>query len=218
MNAGFHCRKILLLAAFVWLAPLLSAQDGLKGALSHVEFGTPFGQMLVVADLDGDNQTDGAILMDAKQNDAQRSIRIQLHLTGHENTELNFESAGRPVSLRAWDIDHDGDIDLVVEDAITHRPVYVWINEGHGDFHAGRVQDYPSLALAAPEQLQLPLNRPDCLPLWVPPQRGFDMSLMTVHLFGRPPSTSGLLALPITSSATSLAHAPYSSRAPPLLS
>ena len=218
MNARLVCRKLLIAAALVCLAPFLSAQDGLKGALSQTNFGAPLEHHLAAADLDGDDQADGAILVDSNWVGAHNSIKIQLHFTGHPNTELNFESTGQTLTVRAWDIDQDGDNDLVIEDAITHKPLHVWINEGHGDFHEGNIQDYPSLALEADKQLQSPCNQPDCVLFWVPPQRGFEVSLMTVHLLGRPPSTGKSLDLSIASSVMSRIRAPRSSRAPPLFS
>jgi hypothetical protein len=218
MCATFLRRKLLLAAALVCMAPFLSAQDGLKGALFQANFGTPVGYHLAAADLDGDDQADGAILLDSKWIGDHNNIKIQLHFTGRPNTELSLESTGQALTVRASDIDRDGDNDLVVEDAFTHKPLHVWINEGHGDFHEGNIQDYPSLALEADKQLQSPCNQPDCVLFWVPPQRGFEVSMITVHLLGRPPSTGKSLDPSISSSLMSRIRASRSSRAPPLLS
>ena len=213
----FH-RILLCAVAVVCLAPFLSAQDGLKEALSQTNLAMPVGHTLAVADLDGDDKADGAILLDSRWVGANNSIKIQLHFTGRPNAELSFESAGHALTVRAWDIDHDGDIDLVIEDAFTHRPLRVWINEGHGDFHEGRLQDYPSIALDADNQLQSPYNRPDCLALWVTPQRSFEVSMMTVHRLGRPPCIGKSSAPVIVSQAVSRARASQPSRAPPFFS
>lgn len=215
----FH-RILLCAVAVVCLAPFLSAQDGLKEALSQANFTTPLGHTLAVADLDGDDKADGAILLDSRWTGAgaKSSIKIQLYFTGRPNAELSFESAGHALTVRAWDIDHDGDIDLVIEDAFTHRPLGVWINEGHGDFHEGRLQDYPSIALDADNQLQSPYNRPDSLPLWVPSQRGFEVSMITVHRLGSPPCIGKSPALATISPVVSRARASHPSRAPPLFS
>ncbi|HKD82920.1 MAG TPA: hypothetical protein VKH81_24735 [Candidatus Angelobacter sp.] len=217
MLARLHLRGFLVGAALLCLAPFLSAQDGLKGAVSQADFTTSLGNTLAVANLDGDNQADGAILLDSKRLGSYNSIKIELHFTNRPNSELTFESNGQPVAVRAWDVDHDGDTDLVVEDVFTHKPVRVWINEGHGDFHEGSVQDYTSLAFIASGQLQLPSNRPGDLPLGLPPQRSFDISVLTVHALGRPPSPGTRVAAAIDPSAKSHSHTSPSSRAPPFL-
>lgn len=215
MSLRFNSRWLFAVAFLLWLAPVLAAQDGLKGALSHANLGMPLGNNLAVADLDGDNLADGAILLSAEPVGASSRIKIELHFTGRPNTEFTFESNGRALTVRAWDIDHDGDNDLVVEDAFTHKPVRVWINEGHGDFHEGNVQDYPSLLLSDGRQLRLPSNQPDGLPLWLPPQRRFDLSVLTVQALGRPPSRSTRLPAAIDLFVQSRKHASQSSRAPP---
>ncbi len=218
MNTRFYCRKLFIALAVACLAPFLSAQDGLKGALSQANFTSPLGHTLAVADLDGDSQADGAILIDSQRMGAHTSVQIKLHFTGRPNSELNFESSGHALAVRAWDVDQDGDNDLVVEDAFTHKPLRVWINEGHGDFHEGNVQDFPALALEADKQLQPPSNQPFGLLFCVAQQRGFEISILTVHLLGRPPSGNTLLAISTHSSATLQALASHFSRAPPLFS
>lgn len=218
MAARSHCRKLLIAMAVLCLTPFLRAQDGLKGALSQTNFGTPFGNALAAADLDGDNQADGAILLGSTWTGNHNNVKIQLHFTARPDTEISFESTVQALTIRAWDIDHDGDNDLVVEEALTHKPVRVWINEGNGDFHEGRVEDYPSLAIGTDQRLQLPSNQPDSLPLWVPQQRGFEISILTVQLFGRPPSSDSILARTATPSVSLSARGVQSSRAPPLFS
>ena len=219
MNRRFNYRKVLLIATVLCLAPFLSAQDGLKGALSQASFGAPLGHgSLAIADLDGDHEADGAVFLDSKWTGTRQSINIQLHFTGRSNSEINFESGVQLLTIHAWDIDHDGDNDLVVEEAITHKPVSVWINEGNGDFHEGNVQDYPSLALGADQKVHLPSNERDSLPLWAPSQRNFEISLLTVQLLGRPPSHDAFLLIPANLPAMCNARGAQSSRAPPLFS
>lgn len=218
MNARSHCRRLLIAVAVLCLAPFLRAQDGLKGALSQTTFGVPSGHTLAPADLDGDNQADGAILLNSTWTGTHNNVKIQLHFTARPNTEISFESTVQALTIRAWDIDHDGDNDLVVEEALTHKPVRVWINEGNGDFHEGRIEDYPSLAQGTAEQVQLPSNDPFSLALWVPQQRGFEISILSAHLYGRPPSSNSFLSMPATPPSTLSARGVLSSRAPPLFS
>ncbi len=218
MNARSLCIKFVFASSLALLAPCLWAQDGLTGAFSQTKFAGPLEHRLAVADLDDDKKPDGAVLLDS---DSSRpathgSFRLQLHFTGHPNAEFTFESNERALTLAAWDIDNDGHTDIVVEQALTHQPLYVWINEGNGDFHQGRIQDFASLTLQSREQLQPPSGQTDCLALCLPTQRGFEIAILTAPLLARPPSRSESQAVSRTPSALSPARTPNPSRAPPL--
>ncbi|HEY6349545.1 MAG TPA: VCBS repeat-containing protein [Candidatus Angelobacter sp.] len=202
--------SMALTASFVW------AQDGMKGALAQTNFTAPFGRSLAVADLDGDNQPDGAVLLRSGWPGTSGNFKIQLHFTGHTNVELAFQSKETALAVTAWDIDNDGDTDLVVEENMTHKPLRVWINDGNGEFHEGRVQDFPSLAPGTQEHLRLPANQPDRLVLCLPPQRGFELPILTAGLLARPPSKNSSNAVWLLSSIKVRTLALNSSRAPPL--
>lgn len=206
----------LIGAAFLALmSSCLWAQDGLQGALSQASFNPRLGGSLAVADLDGDHQPDGAVLVQSGWSSSQ-NFRIQLHFTGHTNVEIAFQSTKTTLAVTAWDIDNDGDYDLIVEEALTHKPLRVWINDGNGVFHEGRIQDFPSLAPGTQEQLRSPANRADCPALCLPPQRGFEVPLLAAGMLARPPSNSRSKALSTVSFTKLQARALNSSRAPPL--
>lgn len=217
MKARSIFGRLVLAALFVVLAPFVRAQDGAQGALSRLSFTAPLDGTLAIADLDGDHKPDGAILLKSNWLGPRHNLSIQLHFTDRPNTELTFESNSQALTVRAWDIDQDGDIDLVVEETFSHKPISVWINEGHGDFHEGRIQDYPSLATTGSTQIQAPPDQQDHPALSLSSQRGFEKTVLTNALLARPPSNNNSLLFLITSGVASHPDAPNSSRAPPLV-
>lgn len=215
MNRSSHQVQLVVIAALIFLTPCLWAQDGVKGALSQAELLEPFGRTLAVADIDGDEKPDGALLLGYGRL-LSGNFEIQLHFSDRPDTKLTFESVEQALSVTAWDIDHDGDIDLVVEESFTHKPLRVWINEGHGDFHEQRVQDFPSDTLRIHENLQSPPRLADGLVVCLPSQRGLKIAILTVLQLGRPPSRPTNQVVSPDSSFSSQTHPPNSSRAPPL--
>lgn len=147
-----NIRRYLYLSAIatlLLLTPIGRAQDGLRGALSR--FGSEgrllekaFGQQIVAADFDEDQQPDCAVLLDAGQFNGQRSFRIEMHLTAGENTGFSFSSTESAISISALDVNADGAPDIVVEQTFTHKRLQVWLNDGHGSFRKANSEDYPS--------------------------------------------------------------------------
>ena len=209
------CLKLLVAASLAIIAPFLRAQDGLKGALSQADLTGAFKTNLAVADLDNDKKPDGAVLLGSGSLRDGR-FRIQVHFSGHPNAEFSFESTAQALTVSAWDIDNDGNTDLVVEESFTHKPLHVWINEGHGDFHEARVEDFPSLAWRTQEQLQSPANQTDGQVLYLPAQRGFEIATLTSPVAWRLAAKNEPQALSTLSWAATRTRAPNSSRAPPL--
>jgi len=199
-----------------WAAPSLYAQDGVKGALYQAKV-TSLEGSLAVADFDNDQKPDGAVLVSSAGLYSSNNIRIELHLTGHQNTQLSFQSSQTRLEIVAFDIDHDGDTDLVVQQAFTHQRVNVWINDGNGSFHEGQLQDYSSPVLGARESVNLPSSQPQGPALGLPSNRGFEIATLSLALLARPPSADKFRPLSPAFAAVSCAVAANSSRAPPLL-
>ncbi len=223
MKARSLCVKLVMATALFLTAPWLYAQDGLEGALSRANvaspanLATPLRQTLAAADFDGDNKPDGAFLVDSGWLRAHGTFRIELHFTARNNAEISFESPGTAVTLAAWDVNHDGHVDIVVEQAFTHHRLHVWLNDGRGDFHEARSADFPSADLAAGQRLESPSPPPDCPAVCLGPQRGTEIATQTTRpLPGRPLSTGDFAALLTASSPASTAFSPDSPRAPPL--
>jgi hypothetical protein len=217
MKGRSVCVPLLLVTALLWAAPRLHAQDGLPGAFSQGVLVSPFGLPLAIADFDNDHKPDGAVLLDSTRVRDQNSF-IELHFSDRRNTSLSFEATGTAQSILALDIDHDGDVDIVVDEPFSHRILQVWLNDGHGNFEQGRVDD-ASAAVTSRERLQQFRSCEPPLPLGLLPQRTTESAtLVARRLAARPPSTAALEALPIAFLAASPEFDPQSSRAPPQLS
>ena len=215
MKARTVYLRLISAISLALVAPCLWAQDGARGALSQTDFTSRFEHPLAIADLDGDNQPDGAVLVKSGWPGSTGLFKIQLHLTNHTNSEIAFQSTEAMIAVTAWDIDNDGDTDIVVEEALTHKPLHVWINNGRGDFHEGRVQDFPSLASGAQDQLRS-RNTAYCPAVCLPLQRGFEVPIMAPSVLDRPASTSNWKSASVGSPVHSHVRALNSSRAPPL--
>ena len=208
----------IVVAALAMTASSLWAQDGLEGALSRLaspaNLGRPFPQTLAAADFDGDKKPDGAILVDDGWLISSRTI--ELHLTGHGNTALTFESSEAALAVSAVDVNKDGAADIVVEQPFTHKHLHVWLNDGRGGFHKVRSEDFPSTDAASRERLQPPSQRLEFPALCLPPQRGSVIALATVSPLPYDSSSAHKESRPFKSPIGSRAVAPNPPRAPPL--
>jgi hypothetical protein len=213
----------LAVAVFLALmAPCVWAQDGLEGVLPRVVFASRlnpdalFKQSLAVGDFDNDQKPDGALLLQSGKTAAGRSsFRIELHLSGSANTAFTFESNETTLAIIAVDINKDGATDLVVEQPFTHKPLYVWLGDGHGGFHQGRIDDFSSYSTLS-NQFDTPAPKTDGLAICPAPQRGTYTSKLTVHVFaGPPPQSRDFEAGSVSSSPASPSFSLRSSRAPP---
>ncbi|UWZ84481.1 FG-GAP repeat domain-containing protein [Occallatibacter riparius] len=137
------------------LVPSLRAQDGLRGALSreatmvHQLLG--FEQHLAAADFDNDQLPDGALLLPAGFSSGERSFRVELHITSGNGGVITFSTAERGLSISALDVNRDGAPDIVIEKAFTHQRLDVYLNDGHGAFHKGRLEDFTAPDPSAPK-------------------------------------------------------------------
>ena len=225
MNLRSLCVKFILVVSLACLTPGLRAQDGLEGSLSRASVAQPFrtglgrlfSQTLAVADFDNDHKPDGAVLLNSVPFHSRNSFRIEVHLSASNNAELAFESSESALSITAWDINKDGATDVILEQPLTHRRLYVWLGDGRGGFHKGRIEDFPSAPASTGQEATAPILRTDYPILSFPPQRGFESTLLkTSHISGRPPSTEQFETAPLNASRSSRVIAHLSSRAPPL--
>lgn len=212
----------MIAVVVVGTVPSLWAQDGLEGALSQLRvapplnFAQPFPQTLAVADFDNDQKPDGAVLVDSGRIHDRNSFRIELHLSGSRNTSLSFESTENALTVTASDINRDGATDLIIEQSLSHKRLFVWLGDGQGGFHKSRVEDYPSAQNPTGEQLETPSVQPEYPALGLPSQRFNEISVLAASAVrGRPPSLGDLESFPQASCETSHPFLLVSSRAPP---
>jgi len=223
MKVRFFSFNFVLAICLLAAVPGLRAQDGVQGALAFARNGASsaqamhgrFAPVFAIADLDSDNQPDGVVLLDAGSLSHPGNFQIELHFTGHNNAAIAFQSTESALTITIRDIDHDGDVDLVLEKSFTHQPLRVWINNGHGDFEKGRLEDYPGAVVPAGRQIRSS-EPPDSPALSLPPQGSFESILTTCHIAGRPPSLNEFAVLQLTTRTLLPAFSTLSSRAPPL--
>jgi len=195
MNLRLSSVRFVLAALVLVAAPVLRAQDGAEGALARARqavlptqsMSRLSGSTVAVADFDGDNKQDGAVVLETGSFLTPGSFQIELHFTGRDNAKIAFQSAEPDIMVDALDIDHDGDFDILIEQSLTYKRLQVWLNDGRGNFAKGRIEDMPSAVAPSRDRL-MASGCADCVTISLPTQRGFETMLMACHIVGRPPS------------------------------
>jgi hypothetical protein len=70
---------------------------------------------------------------------------VHVTLGESQHTSFRFLSAGAIVELSSRDVDGDNDPDLIVFEPFPSQPIGVWLNDGAGSFHQGRLADFRKL-------------------------------------------------------------------------
>lgn len=214
--------KLFLSTLLLVAAPVMHAQDGVEGALARINptpsvrnpLGSLFNPTLAIADFDNDNKLDGAVLTESASSPGSGSFEIEFHFTALSNRNIRLWLPESDITVSAIDVDHDGDVDIVIEQSLTHKGLQVWLNDGHGNFQKGRIEDFPS---AAPARDQLTSSDcSDCPADSLATQRSFETLLMSCHIAGRPPSDIELASAPSNSFQLDTPFSFATSRAPPL--
>jgi hypothetical protein len=99
----------------------------------------------VLADLNGDQNVDLATARSGRHDANGYSQEVRITLGALQQTSFRFLSPGATVELSSQDVDGDDDGDLVVFEPLSTRPIGVWINDGAGSFHEGRLADFRKL-------------------------------------------------------------------------
>ena len=99
----------------------------------------------VLADLNGDQNIDLATTRPGRysRNGYAQEVRIKLGASGQ--TSFRFHSRAATIELSALDVDGDDDGDLIVFEPLSAQPIGVWLNDGAGTFHEGRLADFQKL-------------------------------------------------------------------------
>src|SRR5262249_43014160 len=216
------CARFVLTISVVLAGRCLWAQDGIKGALSPANLASPlnlsnpFGRTLAVADFDDDHKLDGAVLVDSGRLQGQNTFRIDLHLSKSNDSELRFESAEMALAIEALDVNEDGATDVVIEQTFSHQRLYVWLNDGHGAFHSGRIEGFHFHFNPAGNRFAAPPSALDYSPSFAPQRALKSARLALQSRTSLPPSSEGLKALSRNTSPISRPLLVNTSRAPPL--
>ena len=122
-------------------AQALYAQDGLSDAFARLNsaiFPNNFSSTAIAtADFNNDEHPDGAVLF--RNNN---TFEIEVHFRFQRVSRITFASRFRKLAISAFDVNHDGNADLVVEEPFSNRLLFVWLNDGYGSFHPANAEDY----------------------------------------------------------------------------
>lgn len=99
----------------------------------------------VLADLNGDQNVDLATTRTGRHDANGYAQEVRVTLGALQQTSFHFQSRGATVELTARDVDGDHDGDLIVFEPLSSQPIGVWINDGTGSFHEGRLADFRKL-------------------------------------------------------------------------
>jgi len=114
--------------------------------------GTPFA----IADLDGDQRPDIAVveLQRGLATSARYSIRLQL--TAKPESSISVDGPLGGLDITARDVNGDDVADLVVTTELDARLVAVLVNDGHGNFSVAPPEDYPELRDSCAQFVKVP--------------------------------------------------------------
>jgi hypothetical protein len=99
----------------------------------------------VLADLNGDQHADLATARSGVHDSTGYTQEVRITLGAFRQTSFHFQSRGATVELSSRDVDGDLDGDLVVFEPLSNQPIGVWLNDGAGFFHEGRLADFQKL-------------------------------------------------------------------------
>jgi hypothetical protein len=96
------------------------------------------------ADLDGDHIPDLASGIRTGHTPEGYSYRVDLDLSSNPEARTFSVFSAEPggLTIEAIDIDGDHDLDLIVRDRFSLRPVGIWLNDGTGRFTPGDLKAY----------------------------------------------------------------------------
>ena len=120
-----------------------AASPGIHDLPSALDAGTVSGWVL--ADLNGDESADLATASSGRHDANGYAQEVRIQLGPFEQTSFHFQSRGATVELSSRDVDGDRDGDLIVFEPFSSQPIGVWLNDGAGSFHEGRLADFRKL-------------------------------------------------------------------------
>jgi len=104
----------------------------------------PFGWSTAVGDFNTDGTPDLVIADHTSRRAGLYAYQIQFSVSGLDLRNFAFESPQDAISVRISDVDHDDDLDVVVNSAASREVVGIWLNDGHGRFQSADVRRFAS--------------------------------------------------------------------------
>jgi hypothetical protein len=104
----------------------------------------PFGWSTAVGDFNTDGTPDLVIADHTARRAGLYAYQIQFSVSGLDARNFAFESAQDSISVRVSDVDHDDDLDVVVNSAASRELVGIWLNDGHGRFKSADLRQFTS--------------------------------------------------------------------------
>lgn len=161
----------------------------------------------VIADFDGDGQPDllTAAPWVAGEEPSGRAVEVRFGTAAHEPSAFRIPESLLRLNLIAWDVDGDHDLDLVVVNPISNRPLGVWMNDGRGRFTEGVVADVPDALLSLSGRTLAPPAPGTCDTLFIFEEQRISAALQAPDLGLRlpagtnPPRLQAFSALPCSS-------------------
>lgn len=113
----------------------------------------PAGASWTLGDFDGDGLADLLTSSIESLGPSGYGHRIQIRSGSGAAIGASFQIFGSTpgLTLLARDIDGDRDLDLIVANSYSNRPIGVWINDGHGVFTQAGESSYSSSIWISPD-------------------------------------------------------------------
>jgi hypothetical protein len=139
-------RQTFLIVALIAAGSALDlAAAGLGANEPPVPPYSPASSGWVLADLNGDQSIDLATARTGSHDANGYTQEVRITLGAFRQTSFHFLSLSATVELSSLDVDGDQDGDLVVFEPLSSQPIGVWLNDGSGSFHEGRLADFRKL-------------------------------------------------------------------------
>lgn len=116
----------------------------------------PAALPFVIADLDGDQKPDLAMVELGSQRSAKTTYSIRLQLSAGAELAIGVNGPLGGLRVAARDVNGDDKVDLVVTSNLDAEFLEVLLNDGHGNFSVAAPGAYPELKSESDEFLNAP--------------------------------------------------------------
>jgi hypothetical protein len=193
---------VMCFCCLFYLAALGAPHRPRVSNFSSAAFPTPSTTQFVIADLDGDQIPDLALLEWGSLLSHQSSYSLRLQLRDSVKTVKGVVAPFGAVHVDARDVNGDDFLDIVLTSSADHTYLQVFLNDGHGNFSLAKAEDYAQSSPDSSFSRHAPESHPvDSFSLVSSRSFAFNVDLSaapdhSLHscqylLHGRQPSASG---------------------------